>query len=256
MAIRRLMAKAGTAGCLGLFILVMTIMGCDGMKHYPPEDFFHGTQLSLAQAIEEGNEREVVTLAKQTALNQPGAQDMTLLFYALQTAFGERKTQLRILTTLVKSGANPVQQVPDVGSVAEVVAKSPHPEYMQALLDGGMSPEIMIEDTPIIMDASNDESLPVLSLLVERGANVNQRDSLGRTALVEALAGFQLEAVNWLLDHGADPRVQMHNGSSFASMLSFIQSKKGRSEADEKRLQAIIRKAMAHGMKWPAEDRR
>lgn len=256
MAFRRLMAKAGTAGWLGLFVLMMTIMGCDGMKHYPPEDFFHGTQLSLAQAIEEGNEREVVTLAKQTELNQPGAQDMTLLFYALQTAFGEKQSQLKIVTELVRLGADPLQRVPDFGCAAGVVARSPHPEYMQALLDGGMSPDVLNEDTPIIMDASNDESLPVLSLLVDRGANVNQRDSLGRTALVEALAGFQLEAVNWLLDHGADPRVQMHNGSSFASMLSFIQSKKGRSEADEKRLQAIIRKAMEHGMKWPAEDSR
>lgn len=61
------------------------------MSKYPPEQFFHGTQLSLARAIVSENIAEVRKLTPDTSLNKPGEQDMTLLYFALQQA-KDRKT--------------------------------------------------------------------------------------------------------------------------------------------------------------------
>ncbi|CAO95690.1 ankyrin repeat domain-containing protein [Erwinia tasmaniensis] len=220
------------------------------MKTYPPEDFFHGTQLSLAQAIYDGNLDVVVSLSRNTDLNKPGNQDMTLLFYALQAASDEKAQQLKIMSVLVKQGADPLQRVPDMGSVAGVAARSTSPEYIKALLDGGMSPKVIVRDSPLIFGAAADNSLATLALLVERGADVNERDSVGRTVLFEALAGFQLNTVNWLLDHGGDPTVKTNNGDSFSSVLTFLYSKEGRSQGDDHKLDEIAKKAVSKGMKW------
>jgi ankyrin repeat protein len=55
--------------------------------------------------------------------------------------------------------------------------------------------------------------------MVERGANVNARDSLGKSALYYAISTFSLDEVNYLLDHGADPKVVDKQGVSFASYV-------------------------------------
>ena len=54
--------------------------------------------------------------------------------------------------------------------------------------------------------------IPVMELLVERGADVNQRDNdrhvVPRYAIETAVRAQAVERVRWLLEHGADPEVK------------------------------------------------
>ncbi|ORM68240.1 hypothetical protein HA48_20775 [Pantoea wallisii] len=223
------------------------------MKNQPAENFFSGTQLSLAQEIERGNEPEVKSLAMKTDLNKPGKQDMTLLFFALQNSYDKDRRKLVIVSDLVRAGANPLQKIPDMGSAAEASAKSDDPVFIAALIDGGMSPNAEVEDTPIIFGAASEHSLKVMSYLVKMGADVNKKDSLGQTVLIECLSGFQLDNVIWLLEHGADPRVTTDNGWGFNNMLAKIIERQSNGRNTEK-LQKIRNLAIKKDMEWPPAD--
>ncbi|MEB5922594.1 ankyrin repeat domain-containing protein [Franconibacter daqui] len=235
-------------------VSISFITGCNAMKKYPAEDFFSGSQLTLAQAIERGNINEVKELSSQTNLNKPGAQDMTLLFFAVQSAYDKEPDRLKIMSVLVKAGADPAQQIPDMGSVAEMVVKSDSPSFVNALLEGGMNPNLVVGSTPIIFGAASDHSRAVLESLIRHGADINKRDSLQQTALIEALAGQQLDTVIWMLEHGADPSVTTKNGWQFSHMLEHTMSLHPDGEARLK-LEQIRRIAVNKGMKWPPVPR-
>lgn len=225
------------------------------MKTPPPEEFFHGSQLALAQAIYRGDMAGVKQLAAKTDLNKPGDQDMTILFFALQTAYGVKQQQLNIISELVRQGADPLQKVPDAGSVAGISARSDSPLYMNALLEGGMSPDAIVGgDTPVIFGSASEHSFNVLKLLVSKGADVNKRDTPGANVLIEALSGWDLDVVEWLLNHGADPTLVTVNGWQFGNMLENIINKSGSSDRQTQiRLEEIRKLAVSKGMKWPPQ---
>ena len=236
-----------------LLVVLLSAFGCSAMKNQSAENFFSGTQLSLAQEIERGNEPEVKKLAMQTDLNKPGKQDMTLLFFALKNSYDKDRKHLEIVSDLVRAGANPLQQIPDFGSAAEVSVKSDDPVFVAALIEGGLSPNAEVEDTPIIFGAASEHSLKVMSYLVKMGADVNKKDSLGQTVLIESLSGFQLDSVTWLLEHGADPRVTTENGWGFNNMLAKIIERQSNA-GNTAKLEAIRNLAIKKGMKWPPAD--
>ncbi|RYC39745.1 hypothetical protein DEH81_17835 [Pectobacterium zantedeschiae] len=220
------------------------------MKRLPAEQFFSGSQLMLAHAIERSDSVDVKDLAGKTDLNKPGAQDMTILFFALQSAYGKDPQQLAIMAVLVGSGADPLQQIPDMGSVAEVVARSDDDVFMKALIDGGMSPNSMVEETPIIFDAAYEHSIRVLKYLTSKGANINLQDSLGQTVLTEALSRDEYEVVIWLLQHGADPRIKTKAGWQFSHMLEDTMNLHPNKMVKAK-LEKIRELAVSKGMVWP-----
>jgi ankyrin repeat protein len=57
--------------------------------------------------------------------------------------------------------------------------------------------------------------------LIERGADVDSRDRLGRTPLLVAADHKQLEVVRLLLDNGADVNAQMRNGDTALHLSSY-----------------------------------
>ncbi|WP_233802381.1 ankyrin repeat domain-containing protein [Paraburkholderia sp. HP33-1] len=223
------------------------------MKKFPATDFFSGPQLELAQAIARGDMEEVRRLAPKTDLNTPGRQNMTMLFFAFQEALQRDPHRLAIASEVVRAGADPLQEVPNFGDPLGVVLNSSHPEFLRAMLDGGVDPNLISEDTPIIFDVASDRKLGSLRLLVERGADVNRRDSLRNTSLYEALTGYDTGAVNYLLDHGANPNTYNINGISFPSQLeSQIEHVGSTSELGVK-LVEIRDRIIKMGVKWPPE---
>jgi len=67
------------------FLLVLT-SACNDMKKIEPEKHFTGPQLALAKAIEAADRDAVGSLSKETDLNTPGKEQLTLLFFALNEA--------------------------------------------------------------------------------------------------------------------------------------------------------------------------
>ncbi len=232
---------------LGVFISIFTV-GCNAMKNKPAENYFSGGQLQLAQAIHEGDLAEVKSISGRVNLNKPGKEDMTLLFYSLLEASSGKQVQYEILSELVSAGADPVQPVPDMTSVAVFAAKSDSPSYLKALVDGGMSVNAKYRSTPIIFYTANDATLDNLTFLVERGANVNASNGVGRTALMDSIDVMQLDTVTYLLNHGANPNAVNNLGGGFSSKLEDKINNVGDRSLDKK-LEEIRLLAIRKGMK-------
>ncbi|MBB5498480.1 ankyrin repeat domain-containing protein [Paraburkholderia sp. MM5384-R2] len=223
------------------------------MKKFPATDFFSGPQLELAQAIERGDMEQVRRLAPETDLNTPGRKNMTMLFFAFQEALQRDPHRLAVMSEVVKAGADPLQEVPNFGDPLGVMLNSSHPEFLRAMLDGGVDPNLISEGTPIIFDVASDRKLGSLKLLVERGADVNRRDSLRNTSLYEALTGYDTGAVNYLLDHGANPNTYNINGISFPRQLESQIEHIGSTAESGVKLVEIRDRIIRMGVKWPPE---
>ncbi len=236
-------------------ILSLWTLESAGMKTQPAEKFFSGPTLTLAQAIERGDVAEVDELASSVDLNKPGAEDMTVLFFALHAAMGEKPRQLEIMTHLVKAGADPRHEVPELGSVVGVSLQAKSPLYVKALLDGGLSPDTVEGSTPILFVVTHEHTFDTLKLLLDRGATIDKTDTLGNTALMRSLMRLQLDQTIYLLDRGANPDFVNVNGVSFAGQLKFqLERQQAGSPAQLKMLE-IRDRIVAKGVAWPPPTR-
>ena len=200
------------------------------MKPIPPaKHFFEGEMLQVAQAIDAADPQRAYTLAKVLGpqrLNAFGNEGLTLLKYASYKAIPETPEALLVITALLKAGADPLlrsKESSNSGSILSAAAlrarSAAGPAFLKAVLDGGVNPnveEYYGAGEPYLFRFASQDTPDSLRLMVERGANVNARDSLGNSAIMEAIGVFAIDEVNYLLDHGADPKVVDKQGLSFA----------------------------------------
>lgn len=228
-----------------------------GFKRYPPENFFTGPSLVLAQAIRDGNLGRVKELAPKTDLAALGTGKITLLAFAVQEAVPVKddpnSVRFQIISELVKDGAKPEQSYgQNDDNVAYLAARADAPNLLKALLAGGMSPDIRYDgDTPLIFATTQDNLLPQLRTLVEHKANVNIRDSLKETALFTATRLRQWDAVDYLLAHGADPTVANDNNLKYAKVLHNQLTRTPKDSPQLARIEAIGKRVAAAGGQWP-----
>ncbi|HDR8925606.1 TPA: ankyrin repeat domain-containing protein, partial [Burkholderia vietnamiensis] len=196
-----------------------------------------------------------------TDLNARGAKNTTLLSYAVQEIAPVKNDasnpRYQIISVLVKSGADPKAPVGSSGgSVVDVALRADTPNLLRVLLNSGLDPNWLYNgDTPMIFAVAENRLLPQLKLLVEHKANVNARDSLGKTALFEATMIQQWDVVDYLLAHGADPKTASQLGVSYGWVLQ--NELKNHTTADlsaRTRIEGIRRKIVAAGAPWPPLD--
>ncbi|ELY2666901.1 ankyrin repeat domain-containing protein [Cronobacter sakazakii] len=242
-------------GCLALCFTFM-IQGCKQNMDLNPQDYFSGQQLTLAKAIEDGKVEDVEKLASETDLNKPGQHDMTLLFWSIMNAINDKKTpeHLKVITVLVKAGADPLQPRPEgKSSPAEYVLKADSGDWIKAMLDGGLSPDAKDKTfhEPIIFQAIKAKNTDTLKTMLDAGANINITDSLGNTLLIDALDYGKHDHVLLLLDRGADPEIKADNGWTMGNQLQRLLN--GAKEGSEhyQSLNEIKEKLIEHGGKWP-----
>jgi hypothetical protein len=241
----------------GLILQLLT-SGNSFARVQSPETYFAGEQLALAKAIRQHDLGEVEKLARaagRDALNRPGEKDMTLLFFALQHAFGEKAQALQVATILVRAGADPFQKVPDLGSVLGASLQAKSPLYVKALLDAGVSPDAVEGSTPILFDVAREHTAETLKLLLDRGADINKSDSLGNTALMRALMSMQLDQVSYLLDRSASPSFVNINGVSFAGQLQFQIGRQQSGSTAQRKMLEIRDRIVGMGVAWPPASR-
>ena len=207
--------------------------------------------MKAAVAIREGNAFAVDTLAKVDILNMSGKKGMTLLMYALLTATNKKTdASFQIVTELVKKGADPLYIIPQYGSAADAMARSNDPRYLKALIAGGLDKNAVSSARPLIMNATSENSMPVLEYLVSIGADVNKPDTAGKTALIFALTRMDLDQVEYLLHHGANPNAVTKAGWGFSNLLEDMLKKEGKNnDATALKLMEIKRLAVAKGMR-------
>ena len=235
---------------------ILMVQGCKQNMDLKPDNYFSGQQLTIARAIENGEVDEVMKLASETDLGKPGKEDMTLLFWAVMNSINDKKTanHLKIITILVKSGADPLQPRPNGGSSpAEFVLKADSGVWIKAMLDGGLSPNAKdkIFDEPIIFQTIEAKNTETLQAMLDQGSNINVIDSLGKTLLIDALDYGAYDHVLLLLQRGANPEIKAESGWSMGNQLQLELDRAKEGSELYKKLNEIKEALIQHGGKWP-----
>ncbi|WP_437494714.1 ankyrin repeat domain-containing protein [Sorangium sp. So ce1014] len=225
------------------------------MRAPDPDRFFLGPQRELARAIAAGDLAAVRALAPATDLDTPGAEDMTLLVFAMQRASGLEPGRLQIVTELVRAGADVHHVVPLLTSALDLALLSRSPAFLRAMLDGGVSPDARVGrgHTPALFHAAAEATVENMRLLLDRGADVDARDALGTPAITYALRAMQLDQVEQLLDRGADPRAVNRLGQSFARVLEELMARQLPGSAALRKMAALRDRIVREGVRWPPD---
>lgn len=80
--------------------------------------------------------------------------------------------------------------------------RHPHWPTMRLLIDAGARAD---ELPGVLISGARSGDLETMSMLLDVGADIDSMDSSQRTALLGAIESNHLEAVRFLLDHGANP---------------------------------------------------
>ena len=199
---RRTIAAGLLAGC------VFSNKALSVQQTYRAEEFFTGRKLKLAKAIEAGDMRALRELASGEDLAAPADKNMTLLWFAIQ------QRNFDAIKTLVQLGVDPDTQIAQgIGSALRYAFLQKDLRFLKAMLDGGLSPNHQSPENHLMLQrAILDGSLEHVKMLVERGADIDQRDSIGGSALYESIATRQPEIAIFLIEKGADFKVKTVNG--------------------------------------------
>lgn len=237
-----------------MLILLGCSFGNTTMKARTPDYYFDTPQLQVAQAIATKQTQMIVELGRGIDLDSPGRDGMTLLFFALQHAIGENAEGLKAVSELVKAGANPFKKSGEFGSPIGIALGSSSPAFARAFLDGGVDPNSLISTEPMIHVVARHHTFDTLKLLVERGADVNSRDSLNRSTMDRAFSNQQFDVVDYLLDQGADPNTFDVLGVSFAYSIKFALEREQAGTAAYNKMAEIRDRIIAMGVQWPPLD--
>lgn len=115
------------------------------------------------------------------------------------------------------SGAlEPSERLLLLGQLLHEAAGEGEAYLVEPILDRGISPDIDAggaEDLTALMKASRHGHLPVVRLLLDRGADPRRLDGQGRSPLSHAYEGDRLEVGGELLRRGADPASRTAKGA-------------------------------------------
>ncbi len=134
-------------------------------------------------------------------------------------------SMLRRLVLVALAGCLELALVPragaaetDPGASLVAAARAADEEGVRRLLWQGADPNAEDRVTPLMGVAASArrgaERLAVMRLLLAAGAQVNARNAEGRTALSFAAGFLDPDAMRLLLEHGADPNLTDHRGTS------------------------------------------
>ncbi|UJD79620.1 ankyrin repeat domain-containing protein [Serratia rubidaea] len=244
-----------------LIFTVFMVQGCKKNMEYEPQDFFEGNQLEIARLIYDGDEvklKEKLTSVSKDELNRPAKAEITLLFWSVLNSIADKTApeRLKIITDLVRAGADPLQPRPEGGSSpAEFVLQGDKGIWIKAMLDGGLLPNSRdkVHNEPIIFEALDAKNTETLKVMLDYGADINIKDSLGDTLLINSLDSRSFDHTILLLDKGADTKVKGDSGWTMGNQLQrFIDQGVGDSE-DKEKIYKIRDLLIKNGGDWPPQ---
>jgi len=243
---------------LTLIMTTFMVQGCKKGMDYKPQDFFEGKQLEIARLIYTGDEttlEEKLHYISKGDLNRPAKEEMTLLFWSVMNSFYDNTTteRLQIITDLVKAGADPLQpRAEGKSSPAEFVLQGDKGVWIKSMLDGGLSPNARdkVFKEPIIFECVSAKNIETLKVMLDYGADINIKNSLGNTLLIDALDSHSFDHVIFLLEKGADSKIQGNSGWTMGNQLQrFID--RGVGDSEDKRKIEKIKELLIERGEWP-----
>ena len=219
-------------------------------KTYRAEEFFEGKPLEMAKAMDANDMATFRKLAPLVDLAAPGRKSMTLLWYALQLD----PPNFKAIETIIRLGVNPDEQiVQGIGSALDFALLNNDLRYLQAMLDGGLSPNHQQPKFELMLQrAMKQGGLPHVKLLVERGADVNMHTGIGRTALFTSIGTHQPEIAAYLINHGADVHATNTGGVTIAWAVHSVINRQ-QSGALRPQLVALRDLLISKGAKFPPD---
>ena len=181
--------------------------------------FFWPAQRKLANAIYDHDvERAKQLIPAAGDLNKPYSKGETLFRFAI-TNVDDSDSSLELIRTMLAGGANP--NYPP--SEPLYFAISSGPRMTKLLLEAGADPNAFDDaDRPVwwsALDASKDEDLTTLRVLLDHGADVKKRDREGGP--VAWAAHHKSWRALWLLiERGADWKDEKEFGTTVQDMLA------------------------------------
>ncbi|OAA35052.1 ankyrin repeat domain containing protein [Metarhizium rileyi] len=118
------------------------------------------------------------------------------------------KSYLDAAIALVKYGANPNISVgPEMDSPLSIAAVANNVSFTHLLLMYGGNPKQVMSNGNTILIASINKKTPktLLEMLLNYGADANEKSREGKSALFEAITCGRADIVTMLIEHGANP---------------------------------------------------
>lgn len=194
------------------------------LKLTPEQETIFGRRNSLGQAIQANDIEWAKIYMDQTTDKQRPSQDQ------LTTLFFKTLSNLEPATAdfLLEYGADPQRQftiqLPDrmeVVGLARILINQDQTDLFQHLFEKGvvdMSQRSVGGDS-LLAQSLTKENVALADWLFARGAAVDEANFLGFTALHQAANRINFIAVEWLLDHGANPEATTIENDSVPSQL-------------------------------------
>lgn len=211
-------APRGLRALAAASLLLASTAGCarQGTDVNPGKAFANPGNAPLADAVAGGDD----ALARQLIADgaNPNAEDdqgQPLLQWAMKR--GDRGA-FRLLLAL---GADPARGNRDGRTALHLAAMGKSPDWLDALLEHGMSPDTpnTVTGATALYDALRADSDENLGVLLRAGARLDVADRNGTTPLHQAALVKDSAAVLRFLEAGADPRATDRTGATFQDYL-------------------------------------
>jgi uncharacterized protein len=201
---------------IALLVVVLPIAGFKGYKMAEKHAwwYFSGAYLTAADAIDRGDTADLERALKGLDVDAYGKDNVTLMWYAIA------KKQYGAVSTLVRMGSDLLHGgPPNAGTPLYLAFWAKDERLLQAMLDGGLSPNYQDEDGSSLLQQAifnSSDPFPAVKLLLRRGADINHRDHIGDAPITEAIIASRPDIAMYLIEHGADVNVQGTNGATLA----------------------------------------
>src|SRR6185369_2730989 len=161
----------------------------------------HGPKPQIISAVEKCDVETVTRLIRNGAsIESKDDEGNTLLKYAI-----EKKCE-SLVDLLLASRANANAPAIDGRTPFMSAVSSGSVELVQRLIAGGSDVNFKDKFRQPALFYAND--LAMVKILVEAGAEVNVADHIKMTPLIHAVMGCDEELIDYLLDHGADVKAR------------------------------------------------
>ncbi|MDQ2070768.1 ankyrin repeat domain-containing protein [Natronospira bacteriovora] len=212
---------------------------------------------ALARAAGRGSIDRIDGLVEKSIdVNYQGRRGATPLFWAMQNAAGFRR--------LLEHGANPNVVFDDGGSVMHWAARAEDSDILKTALEFGGDPNLVAGEegiTPIFRALTNRRAIEIL---LESGANIDaqkrgwklgdRRIGGGITPVMEAADLAQFDIVLFLLESGADFRIESDRGDTLADLVASYQGAFKAGSSTEKAYKEVIVWLCDRGVSMPESE--
>jgi ankyrin repeat protein len=190
----------------------------DPLLHQTPADYYAGPALDMAQAIRSRDHAGLESLCRShpASASSTGLSGLPLLVWAM------RHNDPASTEILLKAGASVDVTFPYGNwrmSAVSLAAGMENPLFLDLLLAWRANPAGLPDTEPPLFTAIKNSRTDHLPVLIKAGANLDQQDSAGKTAVhIAALAGDWKTALA-LVNMGANPRASLKNGVTLNTLI-------------------------------------